>query len=161
MRFQSMAAAMAFLCGLGVFGPSIAAPTGPGAGDGAGFSLKLVFDPAASAALVKRDEWTIVAASYYGRPNAAGEAHASEGEVFLGKTEVTVMSVDQTVTLSANPDLQALANWVEGGVLRVNVNVFTARFTDENNLLNCDIFEDDVAVAQAAVPTIACKLLRP
>jgi hypothetical protein len=138
---------------------ALALACGPVRADDSGFSIALKFDPAASEALVKRDEWTIVSAIFYGRPNKAGEEHASEGEVFLGRTQVTVMSVDQTVAVSGNPDAEALSKWVEGGVVRVNVNVFTARFTDDKNLLNCGIFEDDVAVARANVPEISCKLL--
>jgi hypothetical protein len=48
-------------------------------------------------------------------------------------------------------------NWVVEPV--INVNVFSARITDENNLLDCGIVEGPVAELQAQVQQITCRLL--
>ncbi len=125
-----------------------------------GFSLDLSFDDAAAAELERRGERVIVSVFYFGEPNAAGAPHADEmNQIYLGAEQITVRGLAQTVRIGANVDAKALAEWVAGGAARANVNVYSARFTDENNILNCGIFEDAVTVAQAAAPRIDCTLL--
>lgn len=41
---------------------------------------------------------------------------------------------------------------------KINVNVYSARFTDENNLLDCGIVDDDIAALKGP-QDIFCKLL--
>lgn len=60
--------------------------------------------------------------------------------------------------IAGNVDPVAAERWLAGPV-RANVNVYTARFTDENNLISCDLFEDDISAAQADVPQIGCTLI--
>jgi hypothetical protein len=127
---------------------------------GSGFAIDIAFDEGAQTDLAARGEWVTVSVLLYGTPNAEGQAQADEmGQVFLGSEQITVRPVTQRVQVAGNVDQEALARWVTGSAVRANVNVFSARFTDENNLLDCGIFEDDVGVAQADVPRIDCGLL--
>ena len=41
----------------------------------------------------------------------------------------------------------------------MNVNVFSARWTDEDNLLDCEFLDDVVAKLAAMPQTIHCKLI--
>ena len=104
------------------------------------FDLAISFDPDAAAKLAELGEGVVVSAYYYGEPTADGQAKA-----------------DQTVTLIGSVDDGAL-QWVVDGQPRVNVNVFSARKSSPDNILNCGIFEDFVAAGQASVPQISCKL---
>ena len=46
------------------------------------------------------------------------------------------------------------------GPPRVLINVVSARHAAPDNLLDCSIFEDDIAVAQARTPRITCDLIK-
>ncbi|GLS45940.1 hypothetical protein GCM10007884_39310 [Methylobacterium brachythecii] len=43
--------------------------------------------------------------------------------------------------------------------LRVNVNVFSARKAAQDNLLDCDLFEDELQLARAKPVIIGCRLI--
>ena len=79
------------------------------------------------------------------------------GQIWLGNEDVEIDSLGQTVHLKAALDDEGLG-WIKGGP-RVNINIFSARHADPNNLLNCEIFEDDIAVAQARAPVLRCVML--
>lgn len=132
---------------------------GPAAADDHGFSIQLWFDRVTVGTLIERNEGVVVSAVFYGEANAAGQNQADEmGTIWLGNAEFTLAPDDQTVVIPGNIDLGAL-KWVEGGVVKANVNVYSARFSDDANILNCGIFDDDVRVAQAEMPEIECALL--
>ena len=123
-----------------------------------GFDIKLRFDDRATLTLAQIGESVVVSALYYGDPSAKGEAHSDEmGQIWLGTEEVEVDGLNQTVHLKAALDDEGLV-WIKGA-LRVNINIFSARHSDLNNLLNCAIFEDDIAVAQARTPVLRCVML--
>ncbi|MCX7890135.1 MAG: hypothetical protein N2422_10500 [Rhodobacteraceae bacterium] len=136
-----------------------AAAAGPAAAEDFGFAVDLRFDRVTIGTLVEREEGIVVSAVFYGEANEAGQDQADEmGTIWLGNAEFTLAPDDQTVIIPGNIDRAAL-KWVEGGVVRANVNVYSARFSDEANILDCGIFDDDVRVAQAATPQIECTLL--
>jgi hypothetical protein len=123
-----------------------------------GLTLKIDFDDRAMLTLAQIGERVVVSAFYYGEPSAKGAAHADEmGQIWLGNEDVTIDPLDQKVKLKAALDAEG-SGWIKG-VPRVNINIFSARLADQNNLLNCDIFEDDIAVAQARVQVLECVLL--
>jgi len=135
------------------------AAAAPAAADEFGFAVALRFDPATAGALAERGEAVVVSTVFYGEANAEGQDQADDtGTIWLGNAEFTLAPGDQTVVIPGNIDRGAL-KWVEGGVVKANVNVFSARYSDERNILDCGIFDDDVRVAQAAVPEIGCALL--
>ena len=123
-----------------------------------GFDIKVRFDDRTTLTLAQIGERVVVAAFYFGDPSAKGAAHADEmGQIWLGNEDVEIDSLDQTVHLKAVLDDEGLG-WIKGPP-RVNINIFSARHADQNNLLNCAIFEDDIAVAQARTPVLRCVML--
>ena len=123
-----------------------------------GFDIKVRFDDRTTLTLAQIGERVVVSAFYFGDPSAKGAAHADEmGQIWLGNEDVEIDSLDQTVHLKAALDAKGLG-WIKGPP-RVNINIFSARHADPNNLLNCEIFEDDIAVAQARTPVLRCVML--
>jgi hypothetical protein len=118
--------------------------------------IDLVFEDGAASALKKRGEWVVVSAWYYGEPAKAGVPTDEMGLVFLGAEEATVFATDQRLVLGGMT-AGAPAAWVVEP--QMNVNVFSARMSDENNLLDCGIVEGPVAELAQGVQRIACRLL--
>jgi hypothetical protein len=119
-------------------------------------TVDLVLDPAVEAALQARGEWVIVNAWFFGDPAVDSVPMDEMGLVYLGEEKATVYPVSQRVVLGGYM-AGAPRDWVLDPI--VNVNVFTARLTDQNNLLNCGIVEGPVAEVSGAVQTISCTLL--
>jgi hypothetical protein len=121
-------------------------------------TIDLVLDPAAEAALQGREEWVVVSAWYFGDPAVDSVPMDEMGLVYLGEERVTVFPVSQRIVLGG-----ALAGAPVDWVIEplINVNVFSARLTDQNNLLNCGLVEGPVAEMAGAVQTISCSLLGP
>ena len=53
----------------------------------------------------------------------------------------------------------ATLQYVKDGKEQVLINVFTGRRSSQDNLIACDIFQDDVKLAEANGVKIACKLI--
>ena len=119
-------------------------------------TVDLVLDPTVEAELQARGEWVIVNAWYYGDPALDAVPMDEMGLVFLGEEEATVYPVSQRVVLGGYT-AGAPRDWVIEPI--VNVNVFSARLTDQNNLLNCGIVEGPVTELAGAVQTISCSMI--
>lgn len=123
------------------------------------FSIDVTLTPAAAQKLASLHETVAVQAFYAGLP-APGVQATPDGEVDLGseKMEFTPPQGHVTFTgsvISAN-DLKTIT-----GKPRVLINVFSGRHAAPDNLLDCTIFEDEIAVAQAKTPHITCDLNGP
>jgi hypothetical protein len=121
-------------------------------------TIQLTFDTAALAELVRRGEGVIIGAYYAGVPNATSTMPLDEmGQIYLGAEQITILPENRTVTIGAG---------LGGSAMRmtdqpmVNVNVYSARFTDENNLLNCGIVDGPVADYIDTTQTISCTLIK-
>lgn len=133
--------------------------TGTASAQETGYSLSIRFDAGSAAKLARLGERVIVAAWYYGEPTAAGRRHADEmGLVNIGREEAEIWPVNQTVTLGGALRGAPLT-WVTEPM--VNVNVYSARIADENNLLNCSLVDEPLAEARRAVSRIDCALIYP
>jgi hypothetical protein len=119
-------------------------------------TVDLVLDPEAEAALQSRGEWIIVNAWYYGDPALDAVPMDEMGLVYLGEEEATIYPVSQRIVLGGMTD-GAPREWVIDPIL--NVNVFTARMTDQNNLLDCGFVEGPVTELAGAAQTISCRML--
>ncbi len=53
----------------------------------------------------------------------------------------------------------AILQYVQNGKETVLINVYSGRRSNANNLLECDMFEDDVKLAEANGIHIGCKLI--
>ena len=119
-------------------------------------TIELVLDPAAEAALQGRGEWIVVNAWYYGDPALDAVPMDEMGLVYLGEEEATIYPVSQQIVLGGMM-AGAPRDWVIDPI--VNVNVFSARMTDQNNLLDCGFVEGPQAELAAATQVISCSLL--
>jgi hypothetical protein len=119
-------------------------------------TLDLTFSDKALAELQTRGEMVTVAAYWMGDPLPGSTLPLSEiGTVFLQAEDVTLWPTPQRVTLGAN---LASAPMDQVTAPMVNVNVFTARHSDENNLIDCDFIDapaDEITTPQP----ILCKLI--
>lgn len=125
------------------------------------FDVQLKLSAETKQRLADLKEEVTVSAMFFGEPNAAGKKHADEmDQINLGDDSVNVPPVDQTVRITGvNLDKKALA-WIEGEPMLL-INVYTARKADENNLIDCGIFQDPIKLAQAKPIVIECSLLPP
>ncbi len=118
--------------------------------------IDLVFEPGVAETLVSRGEWVVVRAWYHGEPADASAPVDETGLVYLGEEEATVFPADQRVALGG-----AMAAQPRGWVIEpvINVNIYSARFSDDNNLLDCGIIDRPVAALAGHVQKISCGLL--
>lgn len=109
--------------------------------------------------MARRHETLIVSASYYGWPADGRKLSMDDvGQVPLGRAEHELSKSDTTRFDGASfkgADAVGLK-----GPPRVNINVYSGRRSSPDNLLDCDIFEDDIAIAARAVVPLHCTLLR-
>ncbi len=121
------------------------------------FSVDVTLTPAAAQKLSALHEKVTVAAYYLGSP-APGVPVTADGQVDLGSEKVEFAPpqshMDFTASVIDGGDLKTIT-----GKPRVLINVFSSRHAAADNLLDCDTFEDDIAVAQARPPHITCGLL--
>jgi hypothetical protein len=123
------------------------------------FDVRLTLTPRAVDKLVSTKERVIVNGMFWGAPNAAATPSVDEmGQIPLGEDFVEVAPENATITVpGANFDPAALAN-IEGAP-QVLVNVYSARKTHADNLLDCGIYEGPVAMAQRQPADIRCDLI--
>lgn len=131
-----------------------AAPASPYA-----FKVQLTLTPRAAEKLIASKERVIVAGMYWGAPNAPAIPTADAmGQIPLGEDLVEVAPENAIITVpAATFDPDQLAN-VEGAP-QVLVNVYSARKTHEDNLLDCGIYEGPVSMAQKQPVDIRCDLI--
>ena len=122
------------------------------------FAVEVALTPAATARLTALHEKIAVIAAYSGAP-APGVQATPDGQVDLGSETVELAPTQGRATFTGavidGGELKTIA-----GPPRVLINVVSARHADPDNLLDCGIFEDDIAVAQATTPRISCDLIK-
>ncbi len=140
------------------FGALIGALGAPALAAGYGFTVDVTLSPKAAALLRAKHEAIIVSAMYSGEPVPAKTKQADEmGEIDLGSENVTIAGMTGQAAISGKGVIIAHLGWVK--VPQVLINVYSARHSDPNNLLDCGIFEDSIAKAQAAPIKIFCKVI--
>ena len=126
-----------------------------------GFDVNVTLSKKAAAKLAAEKEGIAAFASYYGDPKRNAEKHANEiGQISVSPEEewVEIPGGGGHARISgAKVDRQTL-KWVEGDVM-VNVNVVSARKSNPDNLLDCDIIDGAVAEVRKAPVTLHCYLI--
>ena len=121
------------------------------------FAIEVVLTPAAASRLAALHEKVAVIADYSGFP-APGVQATPDGQVDLGSETVELAPTEGRAAFTGavidGGDLKTIT-----GPPRVLINVVSARHAAPDNLLDCSIFEDDIAVAQAKTPRITCDLI--
>ncbi|CAN1500871.1 hypothetical protein MCELHM10_00492 [Paracoccaceae bacterium] len=120
-------------------------------------TIELTFSDKALAELTRRGEGVTVAAYWMGDPAPGATLQTNEiGTVFLLSEDLTLHPGPSRLVLGSN---LAAAPMDQVTVPYMNVNVFSARWADEDNLLDCDFLDDKVAKLAAAPQAIHCKLI--
>lgn len=125
-----------------------------------GFTVNVTLSPKAAARLAKLKEGVAVAAYYGGEPVPARMKEGGEsGEISLDTETITLSSTGGPAAITGRHVDTSRLSWIKGGVAQVLINVFSARRSSPDNLLDCGIFEGSVAKARSAPIKIACKLI--
>ncbi|MGA0531041.1 hypothetical protein [Hansschlegelia sp. KR7-227] len=133
-----------------------------------GFVVQVSLSPKALAKLSAISESVTVSSFYHGKaskkPTAAditrAEADGEEpGQIELPGDTVTMPAVGGVANMPARGVTAADAAAYGRNPVHVNVNVFSARKAAEDNLLDCDLFDDRLAVARAKPVIITCRLI--
>ena len=119
-------------------------------------SINISFDEPTIARLTSLGEWVTVSAYYFGDPAREDAPTDEMGMVYLGHEEATIFPANQRVELGGYL-AGAPLDWVVAPL--VNVNVYSSRFVDENNILDCGLVEGPVAELSQAEQSISCTLL--
>ncbi len=122
-----------------------------------GVTVKVHFDKASLKALTKAGERVKISGYFYGEPAPKATLQADEmDQIYLSGEEYTIWPADQTVVFGQSLVKAPVDQVVEPFL---NVNIFSARFTSEDNILDCDIVDDSVKVLGAAEHVLNCKLI--
>lgn len=135
-----------------------AAGTAPlAAAEGFDFEVVVTLTPKAADALKLAREGVVVSAWYYAEPRAGATGVNPVGLIDLGLEEHELASFAGRVEIGgAGVDTTALGQI--GGQVMVNVNVYSARRSGPNNILDCDFFDGFLSRAAAAPVELRCGL---
>lgn len=126
----------------------------------AGFDVNIVLSEKAAATLAARGEGMVIMVSYYGWPKPSAKKHGDEvGQIGFGPDRQIEIpgKAGQYHVPAVKLDPQRLG-WLEGPV-QVNVNIASARRSDPDNLLDCEIIDGPLAEARKATRTLPCRLI--
>ena len=133
-----------------------------------GFQVQVTLSPKAAERLSSLSEGITLSSFYYGeaakKPTKA-EIRAAEqdgqqaGQIEIPGDTVTIAGMPGTAEMPGRALGKKEAALYGRNVVRVNVNVFSARLHSEDNLLDCALFDDEVAIAKAKPVEILCRLI--
>lgn len=123
------------------------------------FQVQLTFTPRAAEKLVATKELVTIAGMYWGLPTAAAAPTADEvGQINLGVDYIDVSPENGAYMVPGSGFDDSKIESVDGAP-QVLVNVYSARKTHADNLLNCGIYEGPIAMAQQRPVEIQCDLI--
>ena len=121
-------------------------------------SVELAFSDKALAELQSRGEGVIQGSNWIGEPaEGVTTADPETGMVYLQWEELTIYPGPATLVLGANLSAAPLDQVIEP---ILNLNVFSARWTDDNNLLACDVLGGPLSELVGSTHKLTCKLIR-
>lgn len=129
-------------------------------GNLSGFTVDLVLSPRAAAELQRRNEGITISTYYSGMPKRAYVRHADDntGELDMGSHEVTVPGRAGPVIIPETALNRRRLGWIDGSP-QVLVNVFSARRSGQNNLLDCGIVNGDLPAIAGRSHRVLCRLI--
>jgi hypothetical protein len=124
------------------------------------FDINLTLTARAAERLASTDERVMVDAMYYGLPvsDDAPGIDKEDMEIGLGASEIEVAPESAAVKVTGEGFDATYLKSVKGDP-EVLVNIYSARKTHENNLLNCGIYQGPVSMAQKKPVEIQCDLI--
>jgi len=151
---------VSILAGAAALAPIQNASAAPDWTVGPDFLVAVSLSPKAAARLAKPKETIMVTADFYGDSN--GKARRMENEV--GQIVLSPSQKDEIpgagLARFKGPkyDKSRLA-YIDAGGFQVLINVFSGRHSSPDNLLDCDFFQDKIAIAGRGPVPIHCKLI--
>jgi hypothetical protein len=137
-----------------------AATQRPPARPALGFTLDISYSPRAAAEMARRREALTISAYYEGEPSRAGARHTNgEDGINLGDDTRTVPARSGPVAVTGRGFLPARLAWTRAGTIRVNVNLFSARRSGPDNILDCGVVEGPLARIAGRTHPVRCKLI--
>lgn len=125
------------------------------------FDVNVTLSEKALAKLGTLKEGIIISAAYYGDPRPSFKKHVDEtGHINLGSgdEEVELPASGGRATVTGSKVDTTRLVWLSGPV-QINVNVYSARKSNSDNLLSCDFIDGPLAdVVNAPVP-LHCTLI--
>ena len=120
-------------------------------------TIDLTFSEKALEELTRRGEGVVVAGYWMGDPAPGATLPENDiGTIFLLSETITLQPGPARVVLGSN---FAAAPVDQVTVPMLNVNVYTDRWTDEYNLIDCGFLDAPMADLAAAPQTLHCKLI--
>jgi len=123
------------------------------------FDVRITLSDLAAERLKTTREGIVVSAYYTGEPLPSAENRANQiGTIDLGTENREVIGAEGLVRITGKKvDLRRL-EWIKGPVL-LNVNVYSARRTNPDNILSCDFFDGKLSSAVRKTPVLHCTLI--
>jgi hypothetical protein len=123
------------------------------------FDVRITLSDLATERLRTTREGIVVSAYYTGEPLPSAENRANQiGTIDLGTENREVIGAEGLVRITGKKiDLRRL-EWIKGPVL-LNVNIYSARRTNPDNILSCDFFDGKLSSAVRKTPTLHCTLI--
>lgn len=129
----------------------------PGLATAETVTLNLTFSEPALAHLTLRGEGVTIAAYWMGDPVPGAELPLTEIDtIFLMSEDITLQAGPATVVLGGS---LASAPLDQVTVPMLNVNVFSARWTSGDNLIDCGFLDGPLAELAAAPQDLICQLI--
>jgi len=127
---------------------------------GPDFAVAVSLSPKAAARLAKPKETIVISADFYGDSNGKSPRMENQvGQIVMAPSQKTeIPGAGMARFHGPKYDKTRLA-YVDTHGLQVLINVFSGRHSSPDNLLDCDFFQDNIAVAARAPIPIHCKLI--
>ncbi|UFS67183.1 hypothetical protein [Paracoccus denitrificans] len=110
-----------------------------------GFDIVISLSAKAEAAISSTHEGISLSATYYGDPHPGDEKHTNAmGMVDLGAEDIDLPAGTRTVHVTGHTVGADRLRLISGGA-KVNVSVFSARKSHEDNILDCDFIDGPVS----------------
>lgn len=123
------------------------------------FQVDVTLSDAARKKLAEAGESVIVSVSYYGdgKPGLSPKILNEVGLVDIGRAQVELQG-EGRATLDGSAVQRERLDFIAGD-LQINVNVFSARRSSPDNLLDCGFFQDSIGVVAEKPVEISCQLI--
>lgn len=122
-------------------------------------TVDIELSDAAARRLHQDAETIVVYVSYFGFATPAARDMADDlGMVDLGSASPELAPGSHQAVFDGSQFKRDRVRLISGGP-RVNINVLSGRRSSEDNILDCDLYEDSLAIATRSPIRLGCKLL--
>jgi hypothetical protein len=123
------------------------------------FDIQILLSQRAAAKLESLSEGIVIAATYSADTAPGAERHADQiGRIDLDRKTAVISGRPQFVHIAGPRIAHSLLAETHGPIL-LNVNVYSARRSGPDNILNCDFFDGNLAEAVRKPLTLHCSLI--